>query len=155
MPAIFSPDRRHRYVLRRDVAPLDGKGTVAFIGLNPSTADETQDDPTIRRCISFARRWGFAELVMLNLYAWRATDPSELLAPGTDPFGSENLGFLQDESLAADLVVVAWGTHGALDGPGITNFLPKPLHCLGRTKDGHPRHPLYVSGETELEIYAE
>lgn len=150
MSAVFSPDRFYRYVLMRDVAPLTGVGSVAFVGLNPSTADETRDDPTITRCIRFARDWGFAQLLMLNLYAFRATDPVILWRArrdGVDVVGPENLETIQQVAGGCDLVVCAWG---AIQAPRADAQIERVLaligdpHCIGLTKGGAPRHPLYM-----------
>ncbi|HZL19866.1 MAG TPA: DUF1643 domain-containing protein [Polyangia bacterium] len=151
--AYLSPCRTWRYCLTRDVDPMLGEGTVAFVGLNPSTADETQDDPTIRRCIRFARDWGYARLKMVNLYAFRTTHPYVLKAvaeSGTDIVGPEN-----DHTLAlvfggSDLIVAAWGVHAETERVAqITDDGRWPLHCLGLTRDGAPRHPLYMRADSK------
>lgn len=115
-----------------------------FVGLNPSTADETQDDPTIRRCIAFAKSWGYAGLCMTNLFAFRATDPKDMMV-AADPVGPENDGYLL--ALAGDtgVIVAAWGANGTHLGrdADVCKLLPV-LHCLALTKDGHPGHPLYL-----------
>lgn len=142
MSAILSPCRTYRYSLTREW----GSGlAVLFIGLNPSTADETMDDPTIRRCISFVREWGYARLHMANLFAFRATDPRDM-KNASDPIGPENDRHL--EALANDsiLTIAAWGVHGTFCGRAdavLRMGLPR-LHYLRRTKDGHPGHPLYL-----------
>lgn len=138
--AIFSPCRTYRYVLRRR---WDWEMPhVAFIGLNPSTADETKDDPTIRRCIQFAKDWGYGGLTMLNLFAFRATDPRDMLKAG-DPIGPENNQHLLHESAKAGVVVAAWGTKGGKRADEVIAMLPE-IHCLRKTKAGHPEHPLYL-----------
>jgi len=111
--ADLSPDGFYRYSLGRRWTP--GEKLLVVIGLNPSTADATQDDPTIRRCVGFAKRWGFGGLLMLNLFAYRATDPEELrgaIARGLDPVGPLNdaklLGFTDGCP-----ALVAWGSHPA------------------------------------------
>ena len=120
-----------------------------FIGLNPSTADETNDDPTIRRCIGYAKSWGFGGIYMLNLFAYRATEPQELKKV-TDPIGSENNKFLKyylNYLSPERLNIACWGMRGAfmnrsetvIELLGINN-----LSCLGITKDGYPKHPLYL-----------
>jgi hypothetical protein len=139
--AEFSDDRVYRYTLWREW----GNKTVAFIGLNPSTADENIDDPTIRRCINFAKSWGFGRMVMLNLFAFRATDPRDMKAC-QEPIGPENDKTLEGVSYSSDLVVCAWGVHGAhIDrGDEVTGMLLRrgiELHCLGRTTKGYPKHP--------------
>jgi hypothetical protein len=148
MTAHFSPCRTWRYLLTRQVTPLDGKGTVAFIGLNPSTADETADDPTIRRCVGFARRWGFARLQMLNLFAFRSTDPAALLA-AADPVGPENDSTIIEVVRGSDFVVCAWGAFPNSGRAADVLPLIAAPHCLGTTKDGSPRHPLYLRAGTE------
>lgn len=103
--AEFSPCRRYRYGLYRGWQL--GTGFAMFVGLNPSTADETADDPTIRRCIAFARAWGYGALFMANLFAYRATNPTEMLAQA-DPVGPENDATLARLAAQADVVVAAW-----------------------------------------------
>lgn len=144
--AVMSPDGTYRYALRRRWG--DGPTTL-FIGLNPSTADHLQDDPTLRRCISFAERWGFEGVAMGNLFALRSTDPKEL-EKAQDPIGPENDEWLKRLARESDTIVAAWGNGGALldRGRRIRERFPN-LVCLGQTRLGHPRHPLYVSGETE------
>ena len=116
-----------------------------FIGLNPSTADETQDDPTIRRCIAFAKAWGYSALCMTNIFAFRATDPKDMKAEEFPIGGHENDLSLHSLSESAGIVIAAWGVHGThLDRNADVMKLIPNLHCLGTTKDGHPRHPLYL-----------
>jgi hypothetical protein len=143
MTALFSPCRTWRYSLSREVARLEGNGAVAFIGLNPSTADETADDPTIRRCIGFARRWGFARLKVINLFAFRSTDPAALLA-APDPVGPENDSTILEGIRESDLVVCAWGAFPNSGRAADVLPLIAAPHCLGTTKNGSPRHPLYL-----------
>lgn len=150
MTAFISECGRYRYALTRDVAPLTGEGTCTFIMLNPSTADAEQDDPTIRRCIGFARSWGFARLKVVNLFAFRSTDPRELLACG-DPSGPENLCTIAKVVGGSDLVVCAWGAFplaGAEHVRLVLELIGGP-HCLGLTANGSPRHPLYVRADAE------
>lgn len=140
--AHFSPDRAYRYDLWRTW--IGGDGYAMFVGLNPSTADETQDDPTIRRCIAFAKAWGYAGLCMTNLFAFRATNPEDMKrAP--DPVGPQNDFVLQERAGRAGIVVAAWGAHGAYKNRAwwVQAHLPT-LHYLRLTKDGHPGHPLYL-----------
>lgn len=145
----------HRFTLRRSWM---GSGrTLNWIMLNPSTADDVLDDPTIRKCCGFAKRWGYSGIVVTNLFAYRATDPKEMkrvavsdnnLAVG----GGENIYALGTEARKADLVVVAWGTHGnfqkradAALGSILADY---DLYCIGTTKDGHPIHPC-MAGYTD------
>jgi len=126
-----------------------------FIGLNPSTADEIQDDPTVRRCIGFAKRWGFGGLCMTNIFACRATDPIVMLAVPA-PVGPENDKYLLECAQSAGLVVAAWGndgTHLERDKQVLYLLKHQTLFCLGETKLGQPRHPLYVNGKTAPILY--
>jgi hypothetical protein len=149
--ALFSPCRRWRYLLWRRWD--SSKGICAFIGLNPSTADETQDDPTIRRCIRFAKDWGYGQLWMLNAYAFRATDPKVMKAQGGNALGPQNNGYIVAAAGWADIVVAAWGAHcdpqRERDIATVVGSRNMRLHVLGFTKDGHPRHPLYVPADTQ------
>lgn len=140
--ATFSPCRKYRYSLWRHW--IDGEGYAMFIGLNPSTADETNDDPTIRRCIAFAKSWGYSGLCMTNLFAYRSTDPDEMMAQ-TDPIGIDNNIILRTIAEKACVIVAAWGVHGAHRRRGeiVIQMFPN-LHYLKLTKDGHPWHPLYL-----------
>ena len=116
-----------------------------FIGLNPSIADEILDDPTIRRCMNFARDWGYAALCMTNLFAFRATTPKEMKA-AADPIGPDNNAHLLSLSKGADILIAAWGANGTYKWRDmeVRRLLPQ-LHYLALTKNGHPKHPLYLS----------
>jgi hypothetical protein len=135
---------QYRYSLTREWS--QSGGLVLFIGLNPSTADAMKDDPTIRRCASFAEAWGYGGLLMANLFAYRATDPADMLDV-LDPVGPTNDACLRRMASKARLVVAAWGTHGTHLGRDaqVRAMLPR-LHYLRLTKDGHPGHPLYLPG---------
>jgi hypothetical protein len=139
--ATLSACRTYRYALWRRW----GRGDYAmFIGLNPSTADETNDDPTIRRCIGFARAWGYGALCMANLFAYRATDPADM-KQAAEPVGWENDQVLRQLADQAGVVVAAWGTHGTYKGRDQSVRLLVPgLHYLRLTINGHPAHPLYL-----------
>ena len=141
--AQFSPCRKWRYALWRTWE--EGNGHAMFIGLNPSTADETQDDPTVRRCIGFAKRWGYGGIYMLNLFAFRSTDPKELLRV-PQPQGPETNQFLRMYATSAGVIVAAWGAFELARDRGtfVESLITRPLYCLGVTKSGAPRHPLYV-----------
>jgi hypothetical protein len=151
--ATFSECGRYRYRLRRTWLPE--LPPVLWIMLNPSTADAATDDPTIRRCMRFAQRWGgFGGLEVCNLFALRSTDP-KALRQAADPVGPDNDRAILEASKAAGCVVVAWGAGGELKGRGrivarALSFVRADLVCLGRTQRGHPLHPLYVPYETEL-----
>lgn len=148
--AVISPCERYRYQLTRR---WNTGRTVVFIMLNPSTADAFIDDPTIRRVCNFAQRWGFAGVRVVNLFALRAKDP-QALTKAEDPIGPENDQRIWDACDGGDQVILAWGAHGALQGRGAEvmavlmegEFM---LWHLGLTKDGHPRHPLYLPTTVE------
>lgn len=144
--ARFSGCRQYRYELWRR---WDDRPYALFVGLNPSTADETEDDPTIRRCIRFASDWGFGGLCMANLFALRATDPRVMLAH-PEPIGPDNDITLRRLAADAGIVVAAWGAHGAhLNRAGaVMDMLTAEVHCLGQTKAGQPKHPLYLRADT-------
>ena len=140
--AVLSPCRSYRYSLWRTWEGTSGYAM--FVGLNPSTADETEDDPTIRRCIAYAKDWGYAGLCMTNLFAFRATRPSDMMA-ATDQIGPDNDRWLLDLGREAAVVVAAWGVHGAfVDRNLAVRSTLQRLHYLRQTKDGHPGHPLYL-----------
>lgn len=129
-----------------------------FVMLNPSTADADIDDPTIRRCMSFARREGAGGIVVANQFAFRATEPDDL-RKATDAFGPDNENALREvaaEAAATGMpIVCAWGAHGGKSNRHIVilQSAGARLVCLGKTKDGHPRHPLYVRGDQALEDF--
>ena len=141
--AILSAARKYRYVLTRIWD--ETKPTVVFIGLNPSTADEEADDKTIRKCIGYAKRWGYGKLIMANLFAFRSTDPS-LLKRVEDPVGPDNDSYIQKCVSESNLVIACWGNHGKLLNRDkvLMDSLPN-LVCLKRNKNGTPHHPLYLS----------
>lgn len=145
--ALFSPCRRFRYLLWRTWSSEDP--ACLFIGLNPSTADELQDDPTIRRCRGFAESWGFGALWMANVFAFRSTMPAALRQQGGSAIGPRNDEYLLAASRAAGRVICAWGTHAKLLGRGAT--VARMLreggvtpHVLRLTQEGYPGHPLYL-----------
>lgn len=148
--ALFSPCRRWRYLLWRrwdENAPV-----CAFIGLNPSTADELANDPTVTRCINYAKAWGFGSLWMLNLFAFRATDPKVMKAQAGAAVGPRNDEYLIAAGKRADVVVAAWGCHGTFRDRELTVRRMMwasgvELSCLRETKGGHPQHPLYLPGD--------
>lgn len=144
--AVFSPCRTYRYQLWRK---WGGSNYAMFIGLNPSTADETLDDPTIRRCIRFAQDWGYGALCMTNIFAFRATDPKVMRAHPS-PIGTDNDGHLLRLASEAGVVIAAWGVHGdhMSRGQAVRHMLWSDNMChLGLTKDGHPKHPLYLKAD--------
>ena len=156
--AKFSNCRTHRYELKRTWDTE--KPTMVIIGLNPSTADEYADDPTIRRCISFAQREGCGRLLMLNLFSYRATDPKELKALGWHDLTNDCKNTTWVKTTCKEVfesggtIVAAWGTHGRLHREGAHMKLllgDYQVFCFGHTKDGHPKHPLYLPKDVALE----
>jgi len=141
--AIFSDCQTYRYSLLREWSATQSK--VLFIGLNPSTADATKDDPTIRRCIGFAKAWGFGGVYMGNLFAFRSTDPRGLWS-ASDPVGPDNDAALLALTHKVGLVVAAWGNHGAfMDRASHVRMLCGPLSVLKINRSGQPAHPLYLT----------
>ncbi|SFG09236.1 hypothetical protein SAMN05518801_10780 [Novosphingobium sp. CF614] len=149
---------------------LDGAGeqlgeplSCVFVMLNPSTADGEQDDPTIRRCVGFARREGFDRLEVVNLFAWRATSPKNLLmvSPERDPVGYQNQRHVCRALDHAGLIVCAWGVYGGhldqdetmLGWIDCNNYNDAPVMALGITNRGFPVHPLYQSSDAPLVTY--
>lgn len=149
--AEFSACREYRYSLSR---VWDAElPVIAFVGLNPSTAAETVDDPTVRRCIGFAKTWKYGGLILVNLFAFRSTDPAALRKTD-DPIGPDNDASIIRHCWSAKRVVVAWGTHGCLldRDDHVLALLARPF-CLGVTNAGAPKHPLYLAGDTRLRPY--
>lgn len=154
--AVLSECGCYRYTLTRKWN--ESLTALTFIMLNPSTADATLDDPTIRRCIGFARERGFGGLLVLNLFAFRATKPTDMKA-ARDPVGPDNDGHiiaaLTAAGAASSPVIAAWGVHGAYNGRDdevrkLSLECGVNLMCLGSTKGNHPRHPLYVAAVQEF-----
>lgn len=118
-----------------------------FVGLNPSTADENSDDPTLRRCINYAKAWGYGGVCMANLFAFRATKPSDMKAFKA-PIGSENNKWLKKLAKDAVIIVAAWGNHGSyLDRSKQVKELIPNMYCLNVNKSGEPAHPLYQAAK--------
>lgn len=151
--AIYSPCMRYRYALTRI---WNGAGArVLFVMLNPSTATEVQNDPTVERCERRARALGFGGFRVCNIFAFRATDPRVMRA-APDPVGPANDGAIIEGADWAGKIVCAWGTHGAHlgRGPAVEGLLRatgSPLFHLGLSKAGHPRHPLYIGYDRQPE----
>ncbi len=150
--ADFSPDRLYRYGLHRIWDKT--KSPAMFIGLNPSTADARLNDPTVRRCVRFAKDLGYGGLIMTNAFAFRATSPKALRSIN-DPVGPDNDSWLQKLSHRAGIVIAAWGNHGALNGRGqhIRQLLQN-LHHFGLTGGGEPKHPLYLPADRKPQFWA-
>lgn len=155
--AVLSPCGAYRYRLRR-LGLATGNRRVVFVMLNPSTADAVVDDPTIRRCIGFARAFDCERLEVVNLYALRSPNPADLrdsTEAGIDPVGPDNDRSIREASDGASLIVCAWGAHpmAVARVATVLDVLPRPLHCLGFTKHRAPRHPLYVPASTPLWVW--
>lgn len=158
--AVLSEDMQYRYVLSRiwnTQLPI-----VLFAMLNPSTADASINDATIRRCIGFAKLWGFGGIVVVNLYAIRATDPHEVFRH-LDFIGPENDAHIKAQAKKPARVVCAWGNHAHRDRADAVCrlllaereglHLPNQLYCLGKTGSGAPHHPVRLPYTTQLEVY--
>lgn len=151
--AVFSDDRRYRYLLWRQWSGVER--LVLFVALNPSTADERDDDPTIRRCRGYARAWGASGFMVANLFAFRATRPVDLLS-ALEPVGKDNDSWLQLASLVSATTVACWGNHGRhLDRSACVLRLLKPVTVLKVNRTGEPCHPLYLpQGLKPIAFYA-
>lgn len=149
--AEFSPCQTYRYRLWRSWtwSPL-----ALWCMLNPSTADASEDDATIRRVITFSRRWGFGAAMIVNAFGLRSTNPLKLNVVA-DPIGPDNDRHIIEAAAAADVKIVAWGTHGARFGRDkeVLKLLGANVKCLGINADGTPKHPLYLGRETVLQPY--
>ena len=148
--AELSPDGRYRFELSRYWEA--GLPTAVFVMLNPSTADADEDDPTIRRCVGFAQREGCGGLTVVNLFAYRATDPKHLKSVA-DPTGPDNAVKVGNVvGGATGPVICAWGAHKIVERSGVARALKNHdgTVCLGVTANGSPRHPLYVKGDAPL-----
>lgn len=152
--AVLSDCQLYRYQLTRQWNPE--LPTVIFIMLNPSVADASIDDPTIRRCRGFAHDWGYGGIRVINLFAWRATKPIELKT-AIDPVGPENDKFIAEALVSQPLTIVAWGTSATparvLELSNLLQTAQVQPYCLGTTQMGHPRHPLYVPRTVQPELY--
>ncbi len=156
MSAVISECGKYRYLLRRQLSDAGGEiRNCLFIMLNPSTADASHDDPTIRRCIHFAKREGCTNLSVVNLFGFRAAKPKDLKL-AVDPHGPNNAIFVSSEINftlnTGGLVIAAWGANEMLRH-SLVRFNLKDCHtmkCLGKTKKGNPRHPLYVLNSEPL-----
>lgn len=145
--AVISDCGKYRYTLTRK---WNDKPTCVFVMLNPSTASADTDDNTIRRCVSYAKAWGYGSLTVVNLYAYRATDPKQLWIVD-DPIGPANDAHIRSVIKMVKRVVVAWGANADKERARVVLDMIRELDhealCLGKTKDGHPKHPLYLSAK--------
>lgn len=150
--ASFSRDRKYRYALWRiwdDQLPM-----INIIGLNPSTADETVNDPTMRRCASFAKEWGYGGFYMTNLFGFRTPYPDQLLK-AKDPIGPYNDKWIRKIYKKVDKVVLGWGAKGDVLSRDevIFKIVKDKAYCIDITKHGFPKHPLYIKAGTKLKKY--
>ena len=144
----------YRYLLWREWD--SSKETISFIMLNPSRADAEINDPTITRCINFAKSWGYGRLEVVNLFAYRTPHPS-LLKQATEPIGRDNDRYILQSVERSDRVILAWGNHGTWSKRDLYTIKllqnQNYLYSLGITKRGCPRHPLYLRSNTKPQIY--
>lgn len=154
MSAVISDCGKYRYVLKRSLGSvLRWYKPMLFIMLNPSTADAMTDDPTIRKCMGFAKREGMTHITVVNLFALRSTFPKQLKL-ADDPVGPLNDQYLDEEIKRHAVVVAAWGAHQFALGRALKVYREhQPFMCLGTTKHGCPRHPLYVGYKSELQPF--
>ena len=153
--AVYSPCEAYRYTLTREWQP-DGRKAL-FVMLNPSTATEVQNDPTVERCERRARTLGFGAFRVTNIFAYRATDPKVMRAQA-DPVGPGNDQAIADGAAWADQIICGWGSHGAhlARGAAVADLLRAtrlPLYHLGLTLAGAPKHPLYIGYATQPELW--
>ncbi|MFC3183088.1 DUF1643 domain-containing protein [Cypionkella sinensis] len=153
--AVYSPCEAYRYALTRVWHPAGRKAL--FVMLNPSTATEVQNDPTVERCERRARALGFGAFRVANIFAYRATDPKVMRAQG-DPVGPGNDAAIVEGAAWADQVICGWGSHGAhLErGAAVTALLRAtglPLYHLGLTLAGAPKHPLYIGYQVQPTLW--
>ena len=156
--ALLSPDRRYRYLLVRRAG--FGDRIALFIMVNPSRADETENDPTITRCLGYAKAWGCGWLYVCNLSPYRATDPKDMVAAGAEPenVAAYNLAVLEAAATAADIVLVAWGVNGSHENRAerVLDALARwdvEVNCLALTKGGYPVHPLRQRADLQPRRY--
>lgn len=149
--ARFSRCKTYRYSLSRSWN--EGSGKAVFIGLNPSTADQREDDPTIRRCVGFARAWGCNSMEIVNLFAYRATKPGDLKL-SAKPIGRNNDRWISAAISEAALSIACWGNHGEFQGRSdkVRDRYPNLL-CLGINASGAPKHPLYIKATQTPFVY--
>jgi hypothetical protein len=154
--AVISDCGKYRYLLRR---VWDYKKPRAlFVMLNPSTADASVDDPTIRSCVRLVNGLGYGSMEVVNLYAWRSTDPDALPTPPSMALGCDNPRTIEAAVVRCDTVICAWGAHpyAQRNVPGVLDIirLNRPAaYCFGKTKAGAPKHPLYIKSGTPLSVY--
>jgi hypothetical protein len=150
--ALFSDDEKYRYILER-IWDSTGK-RILFIMLNPSTADAKKNDPTVKRCCDYAKKWGYGSIVVCNLFAYRSTYP-EALVTVENPVGEHNMEYIGKAMGVADKIVAAWGNnvlpnfhmHTVYSVVEKAREMGKDIYCLGTNDNGQPVHPLYQKGD--------
>ncbi len=151
--AVFDTARVYRFVLWRF---WSGEPRVLFVGLNPSTANELEDDPTIKRCMGFAQKWGYGGMYFCNIYAYVSTDPRSLSAEGA--LAAANIPAIKMAAALSVFTIAAWGDgvglvkNGLLVAEHVTEIIA-PAWCFGLTQKGNPKHPLYLPADTEVIEY--
>lgn len=157
--AVISSCGQYRYTLRRTIQPHGFNACVIMV--NPSTADATANDATIRKLMGFGKRFQWGEMTVVNKFAYRATDVKQLRV-AAKPIGLLNDGHILEAMLLANIIVVAWGSLGKLPPAlqqrwrsivALAGALDKPLYCLGTCDDGHPKHPVMLSYANQLTIW--
>lgn len=153
----FSQNRQYRYSLTHEWRDLlfSDQRKIVWIGLNPSTADEQDLDPTLRRIRDFSKAWGYGAFTILNLFAYRATFPSDMLM-AREPVGPENDQAILEACQDAETIVACWGhlgIAGKRDQAVLELLRNHDIHCLGRNQNGTPKHPLYIKKALELQIF--
>lgn len=153
--AVFDQHRAYRFVLWRfwNDAPR-----VLFVGLNPSTADEYSDDPTLKRCCTFAENWGYGGIYLCNLFSYRATEPEDLIVAKAGALHAANIPAITMATKLVVMTIAAWGDGVELDKgwkivAGHIKNIISPSMCFGLTQKGNPKHPLYLPGESKLMDY--
>ncbi|NPD19924.1 DUF1643 domain-containing protein [Alterinioella nitratireducens] len=154
--AVYSDCLAYRYSLTRVWDPAGPR--LLYIMLNPSRATERQNDPTVERCERRARVLGYGAMRVMNIFAWRETDPRQLRR-AADPVGAGNDALLLEGVAWADTVIAGWGVHGEHLGRGaavaaLLHGAGREVRCLGLSKAGHPRHPLYIAYATQPVLWA-
>lgn len=145
--------KTYRYELTRIFD--ESKPIIILIGLNPSTANDKENDPTILKCISYAKNWNCGGFIMVNLFAFQATKPKDLLKE-ENPIGADNDKYIKAAILKREKIVCCWGKLGTYKGRGaeVLKLIDKP-YCLYKLKNGQPAHPLYKNPKLELKLYNE
>jgi len=148
--ARFSDCEKYRYTLTRTWD--NEKKRILFIGLNPSTADEIKNDPTVTRMINYSKLWGYGSTTVCNIFAFRATFPSDL-KKSENPIGKENDKWIFNEIANSDKVIAAWGNHGKFlsRSDEVLKYLKNSYH-FGLTKQGEPKHVLYLRGDAKVKL---